>query len=423
MMHRNRPTLRGAGAASALAAGVLVLGINPSPAASSADHAEASARSASSWKHDVTTWASSADRTTASLDTQTVRNVVHTSVAGSRLRIRLSNAFGVAPVTFDHAYVGIQDSGPAVLAGSNRELTFGNSTSITVPAGAQVLSDPLPGTFAAATNLAVSISVKGAAGTVTGHNVAHQHSYVSTGGDHAAEEDGAAFTNPVTSWYWLDAVVVTAAQSVDSVAVLGDSITDGTDSTTDANKRWSDVLARRLLQRPVPQQLGVLNEGIAGNMVTGDRKGVSAEARLDRDVLAQAGVTTVIVLEGINDINLGGPQGSGQTADGLIAGYRQLIARSHAAGVCVIGGTITPFSGYERFTPERERTRQTVNSFIRSSREFDAVVDFDRATRDPAHPERLLPAFDSGDHLHPSDAGHQAMGEAVQLRSLSCGHQ
>jgi lysophospholipase L1-like esterase len=326
-------------------------------------------------------------------------------------------------VTFDHAYAGIQDSGAAVVARSNRQLTFGASPSITVPPGAQVLSDPLPGTVPAETNLAVSVYVQGAGGTVTGHNAAHQSSYVSVTGDHSAEEGAGAFRTTVTSWYWVDAVLVTAPHTVDAVAALGDSITDGTDSTTDANKRWSDVLARRLLLRPVPQQMGVVNEGIAGNMVTGDRKGVSAEARLDRDVLAQAGVTTVLVLEGINDINLGGPQGTGQTAEGLIAGYRQLIARSHADGVCVVGGTVTPDGGYERFTPERERTRQTVNSFIRNGGEFDAVVDFDRVTRDPAHPDHLRPAFDSGDHLHPSDAGHQTMGEAVQLKDLTCGRE
>ncbi|WP_426243095.1 SGNH/GDSL hydrolase family protein [Nocardioides sp. LHG3406-4] len=370
--------------------------------------------------HEVGTWGASADRTIAALDTQTVRDVVHTSIGGSGLRIRLSNAFGSAPVTFGHAYVGVQASGAALVAGSNRQVTFGGSPSVTIPVGAQVLSDPLPGTFPAQTNLAVSLHLQGAGGTVTGHNAAHQTSYVSSTGDHAAEESAAAFTTTMTSWYWLDGVVVTAPHTVDAVAALGDSITDGTDSTTNANNRWTDVLARRLLQRPAAQQMGVLNEGIAGNMVTGERKGVSAQTRFDRDVLSQPGLETVILLEGINDINLGGPDGQGTSADALIAGYGQLIARAHARGKCIAGGTLTPFEGSDRFTEPREAVRQAVNSFIRTSGEFDAVIDFDRAVRDPAHPSRYLPRYDSADHLHPSDAGHQAMGDAVNLSDLVC---
>jgi lysophospholipase L1-like esterase len=370
--------------------------------------------------HEVATWGASADRTTAALDTQTVRDIVHTSIGGSGLRIRLSNAFGSAPVTFSHAYVGVQASGAALVARSNRQVTFGGSPAVTIPVGAEVLSDPLPGIFAAQTNFAVSLSLQGAGGTVTGHNVAHQTSYVSSTGDHAADASAAPFSTTMTSWYWLDGVVVTAPRTVDAVAALGDSITDGTDSTTDMNKRWTDVLARRLLQRPVPRQMGVLDEGIAGNMVTGDRKGVSAQARFDRDVLAQPGVHTVILLEGINDIDLGGPDGQGTSADALIAGDRQLIVRAHADGACIVGGTLTPFEGSDRFTEAREAVRQKVNSFIRHSGEFDAVIDFDRAVRDPGRPSQFLPRYASSDHLHPNDAGHQAMGDAVRLGDLVC---
>lgn len=370
--------------------------------------------------HEVGAWAASADRTTASLDSQTVRDVVHTSIGGTGLRIRLSNAFGTAPVTFSNAYVGVQDSGAALIPGSNQPVTFGGSGMVTVPAGAEVLSDPLPGRFAPQTNLAVSVYVEGRSGTVTGHNSAHQTSYVSSMGNHAAEEGSGAFSTTMTHWYWLDEVVVEAPHTVNAVAALGDSITDGTDSTTSANRRWTDVLARRLLQRPVPRQMGVLNEGIAGNMVTGDRKGVSAQARLDRDVLAQPGVTTVILLEGINDIDLGGPDGQGTSADAVIAGDRQLIRRAHAAGKCIVGATLTPFGGSDRYTPAREAIRQEVNSFIRTSGEFDAVIDFDRATRDPANPTQYLPRYASPDHLHPNDAGHQAMGNAIELGDLVC---
>jgi lysophospholipase L1-like esterase len=410
--HKSGRWLVVVGASVALAAGTTIaVGGGPGSAAPRAS------------VHQVAAWGASADRTTAALDTQTVRDVVHTSIGGSDLRIRLSNAFGSAPVTFGLAYVGVQDSGAALVAGSNRQVTFGGTPSVTIPVGAEVLSDPLLGTFAAQTDLAVSLYLQGGGGTVTGHNAAHQTSYVSSTGNHAAEESAEAFSTTMTSWYWLDGVVVTAPHTVDAVAALGDSITDGTDSTTDANYRWTDVLARRLLQRPTPQQMGVLNEGIAGNMVTGDRKGVSAQARFDRDVLAQPGVKTVILLEGINDINLGGPDGQGTSADALIAGYRQLIARAHAEATCIVGGTLTPFEGSDRFTEAREAVRQRVNSFIRTSGEFDAVIDFDRATRDPAHPSRYLPRYASADHLHPSDAGHQAMGDAVQLRDLVCKRQ
>jgi hypothetical protein len=307
--HVNRRRLFTMGASLTLAVGTILFGGNgPGSAVPGAS------------MHEVATWGASADRTPAALDTQTVRDVVHMSIGGSGLRIRLSNAFGSAPVTFGRAYVGVQDSGAALVVGSNRQVTFGGSASVTIPVGAQVLSDPLQGSFPAQTDLAVSLHLQGAGGTVTGHNSAHQTSYVSSTGDHAAEEGADAFSTTVTSWYWLDGVVVTSRQTVDAVAALGDSITDGTDSTTDANNRWTDVLARRLLRRPEPQQMGVLNEGIAGNMVTGDRKGVSAQARFDRDVLAQPGVRTVILLEGINDINLGGPEGQGTSADALIAG-------------------------------------------------------------------------------------------------------
>jgi lysophospholipase L1-like esterase len=411
--HGNRRWLLTVGASLTLGLGATIaLGSAPGNAAPKA-----------STTNEVGTWGASADRTTAALDTQTVRDVVHTSIGGSSLRIRLSNAFGSAPVTFGHAYVGLQAAGAGLVTGSNREVTFGGRPSVTIPVGAEVLSDPLPGAVAPQTNLAVSVFVQGSGGVVTGHNAAHQTSYVSSAGDHAAEESGDRFTTTMTSWYWLDGVVVTAPHPVGAVAALGDSITDGTDSTADANRRWTDVLARRLLQRPVPQQMGVLDEGIAGNMVTGDRKGVSAQARFDRDVLAQPGVKTVILLEGINDIDLGGPDGQGTSADTLIAGYRQLIVRAHAEGTCIVGGTLTPFEGSDRFTQEREAVRQEVNAFIRNSGEFDAVIDFDRATRDPAHPSQLLPIYASPDHLHPSDAGHQAMGDAVQLSDLVCNRQ
>jgi lysophospholipase L1-like esterase len=368
--------------------------------------------------HEVVTWGASTDRTpaTVTVTDQTVRNIVHTSIGGRGLRISLSNAFGSQPVVFGSAYVGIQDTGAAVVPGSNRQVTFSGNAAVTIPVGGTVLSDPLPGYLPPESTLAVSLYLQGAAGTVTGHNLATQTSYVSSAGDHSAEQDGAAFTTTISRWYWLDSVIVTAPQTVDAVAALGDSITDGLRSTPGANRRWPDVLARRLLQRPAPREMGVLNEGISGNRVLADGAGVSAQARLDRDVLAKPGVKTIIFLEGINDIN----GGQATSPEQLISAYRQLIARAHAEGNCILGATMTPFKGLGAFTDAKEAIRSAVNEFIRTSGEFDGVVDFDLVTRDPADPLRFLPVYDSGDHLHPSDAGYEAMGNAVDLKLLDC---
>lgn len=359
----------------------------------------------------VGTWAASAARLNATVNNQTVRNIVRTNIGGTGLRVSLSNVFGTLPVTFGRVTVGLQESGATVVPGTNRQVTFSGRDSITVPPGADVLSDPLPGEFAAQQNLAISVYVQGTTGTVTGHSLAMQTSYVSTAGDHAAEDAATAFPTSISNWYWLDGVTMTKPAKVTAVAALGDSITDGLGSTANTNSRWPDVLARRLLERPEVQQLGVLNEGISGNRVLTDGAGVSALARFDRDVLAQPGVETVILLEGINDIN------GGATADSIIAGYRQLIARAHAEGTCIVGGTLTPF---ERNSDQAEAARTTVNDFIRNSGEFDGIVDFDLAIRDPAKPDRMLAPYDSGDTLHPSSAGYLAMGNAVDLKLLDC---
>lgn len=347
-----------------------------------------------------------------------MRDIVHTSIGGRSLRISLSNVFGDAPVTFDSVYVGRQRSGARVVWGSNRRATFSGSESITVPPGAEVLSDPVAGRVLPDTSLAVSVHLDGPAGALTGHNLAVQTSYAADG-DHAAEESPAAYGEEVDHyWYWVDALVVDAPASVDTVALLGDSITDGFGSTVGADRRWPDHLADRLARRPEARQLGVMNQGIAGNRVLRDSAGVSALARLDRDVLSQPDVSTVVLLEGINDIG----NGDVTAAEQLIAGYRQVIARSHAAGVCVVGGTLTPFQGTAPpyYSAEKDAIRVAVNRWIRRSGEFDAVVDFDAATRDPSRPQRFLPAYDSGDHLHPGDAGYAAMAAAVDLRDLGC---
>jgi lysophospholipase L1-like esterase len=372
---------------------------------------------AASGTHEVATWGGSADRVTGTLAEQTVRDIVHTSIGGSNLRIDVSNAFGSQPITFGHAFVGVQDTGAAVKAGTNRQVTFdGGSASVTIPPGAEVLSDPLPGTFAPRQNLAVSLYLQGPSGNVTGHNLATSTNYLSTAGDHAADESAASFSTTAAHWYFLDDVSVDEPSDVGTVATLGDSITDGAHSTTDTNRRWPDVLASRLGSLNANKQWGVLNEGISGNKLLTDGAGVSAQARLDRDVLSKPGVKTIILLEGINDI--GG--GNATSPDQVIGAYRQLIGRAHAAGKCIIGATLTPYQGASYYSAAGEVIREAANQFIRQSGEFDGVIDFDKTTRDPDNPNVFLPRYDSGDHLHPNDAGYQAMGDAVKINQLSC---
>jgi lysophospholipase L1-like esterase len=357
------------------------------------------------------TWGASTDRTGGTITNQTVRDIVRTSIGGSDLRVKLSNVFGSQPVTFGDVSVGVVQSGAALVPGSSQEVTFSGNKSVTVPAGAEVLSDPLPGNVPAQSNLAVSIFVQGASGTVTGHNLATQINFVSTDGDHAGEDAATAFTTTISWWYYLDGLFVNEPKNVGTVVALGDSITDGFRSTVGADNRWPDFLARRLLTKPASQQYGVLNEGISGNKILTDGAGVSALNRFDRDVLAQPNAKTIIFLEGINDLS------GGATADQVIAGDRQLIARAHAANRCIIGATLTPF-GTSSANEQAEVI--TVNNFIRSSGEFDSVVDFNKAIADPSDPNRILPAFDSGDGLHPNDAGYQAMANAINLMALRC---
>ncbi|MFF6982946.1 SGNH/GDSL hydrolase family protein [Streptomyces sp. NPDC008343] len=362
----------------------------------------------------VVTWAASADRMADGVAGRSYRLVVHTSVGGTDTRIRLSNAFGDRPITFDNVYAGIQKQGAELRPGSNRPLAFGGERTVTVPAGETVWSDPLPGRLPAAANLVVSLHSPDAGGPATGHWMAMQSSYA-TQGDHTAAEGGAAWTVPTGSWFYLDAVSVRARAGTGAVAALGDSITDGWQSTTDLNRRWPDYLARRL-QRSDTAVKGVANEGISGNKVLADGPGESALNRLERDVLSQPGVRTVFLFQGVNDIKAH----TGVTADDLIEGYREIIDRAHAAGKCVVGATVGPFKGWLEWDPAGEAVRQEVNEFIRTSGEFDAVTDFDRILRSPYDPARMLPALDGGDHIHPNDKGMQAMADAVDLTALDC---
>src|SRR5229473_1843788 len=385
----------------------------------------------------VTTWSTSnvaSDRPVA-FSNQTIREVVHTTIGGSALRIRLSNTFGTRSMRLDAVFIGMQKMGPqrdgaALVPGSNHEVTFGGSRSITIPEGAEVLSDPVPFAVGSEQNLAISLFTAGETGPATVHGSAFQTNYVSGAGNFAAEESASAFavatgSKTTESWYFLSAVEVLAPASVKgAVVALGDSITDGASARPDKNERWTDVLGRRLLDNHI--EIAVLNAGIGGNRVLTSSPcwGQNALARLGRDVLAQAGIKAVILFEGTNDI--GQPDAPAAdtnpcrsrtqvTADEIIAGYKQIIARTHARGLKIFGATILPYQGLGAWTAAGEAKRVAVNQWIRSSGAFDGVIDFESALRDPATPARMAPRYDSGDHLHPGPAGHEAMGNAVDL--------
>ena len=299
-----------------------------------------------------------------------------------------------------------------------------------------LLSDPVALTVPPLSDLAIDLYFPDdsvASGSpLTTHGGAFQTNYLSTDGNHTGSIELPVETT-LPSWFFLSRVEVEAEESVSAVVLLGDSITDGTNSTSDTNNRWPDHLARRLHAAGVP--MGVLNLGIAGNRMLSDGAGVSALARFDRDVLAQSGATHVVVLEGMNDLGLarnelGLPRSdTPPTAADLIAGYRQVIARARAHGLTVYGATLTPFEGTaipivpDYWTAEGEATRQEINEWIRTSGAYDAVIDFDAVVRDPASPTTFLPEYDSGDHLHPGDTGYEAMAEAVDLQMLKAGER
>jgi lysophospholipase L1-like esterase len=353
-------------------------------------------------------------------DRQTVRQIVHTSLGGGSVRVRLSNAYGRKAVQIGAAHIAVRAKGGSVVPGSDRVLTFSGRPGVTIPPDAVVLSDAVPLAAPSAGDLAISLFLPEATPGAGIHYAAQQTSYIGPG-----DLTGAASfpeTTTITSWVFLAGVDVLAPEASSTVVAFGDSITDGARSTVDANRRWPNVLAERLLKK----KIAVVDAGIGGNRILHDasaniRFGVNALARFDRDVLMQPGVRYVIVLEGINDLGHPGssaPASETVSAEDLIAGLKQTIERAHEHGVKVFGATITPFEGTVfngYFTPEKELKRKAINAWIRTSKAFDGVVDFDKALRDPQHPDRILPAYDGGDRLHPGDAGYKAMGEAVDL--------
>ncbi len=349
----------------------------------------------------------------------TLRQVVRTSIGGDRVRIVFSNVYGKTPLRIGAAAVGLRGKDSALAAGSGHALTFGGAKEARISAGAILVSDPAPLKVPALSDLAVDLFLPGdgTIGTLTVHNGARQTNYVSQAGNHAGATDFPV-ASTTTSWFFLSRAEVSAPTAAGVVVTLGDSITDGYNSTNDKNSRWPDHLAARLLGPKSNLRFGVLNVGIDGNKVLRDGLGVSALARLDRDVLVQTGATHVVVLEGINDVGLarGDPRA---TPGELITGHRQLIARAHALGLKIYAGTLLPFEGTtipDYYTPEGEKTRQAVNAWIRTSGEYDGVIDFEAAVRDPKQPSKILAEYDSGDHLHPGDAGYAAMAAAVDLK-------
>jgi lysophospholipase L1-like esterase len=350
---------------------------------------------------------------------QTLRQVVRTSIGGSRLRVVLSNSYGTQPLTIGAAHVALRDRDAAIRTDTGRKLTFSGGASFTIPAGAVAFSDPVDLTLPPTADLAIDLFLPGDTNTpspLTMHSTAVQTNYVSEPGNHAgAAKLPTQTTTP--NWFVVHRVDVLAPASVGGIVAYGDSITDGTRSTADTNNRWPDHLTRRLLGQTPPLRMGVMNAGIAGNRVLSDanfQAGVNAQARFDQHVAAMPGATHVVFMEGINDIGQA-RENPTPSADDVIAGHKQIIERARARGLKIYGATLTPFYGAAYYTEVGEAKRQAVNTWIRSSNAYDAVIDFDRVTRDPSDPKKFLAAYDSCDHLHPSDAGYKAMADAIDL--------
>ena len=372
--------------------------------------------------HWVGTWtAAPAPAESGAFANHTLRMIPRVSIGGSRLRVRISNAYGTRPLAIGAASVGLRSAGPALVPGSNRRLTFGGETSATVAAGAHFVSDPVELAVVPLSDLAVSLHLPEdlpASFGITGR-YARQTNYISPPGDFASAE-----VMPVgrltDDWFFVCGIDVVAPQATGAVVALGDSLTDANISTHDGHHSWPAQLARRLMARPRGRPMAVMNQGLGGNRILHDIRGDSGLRRFDRDVLAQPGVTHTIIMLGTNDLrNRWRKPEEEVSAAQMIAGLKQFAVRGHARGIRVMAATLTPFEN-ETFlpgawNPKREAIRQEVNEWMRKSDAFDAIVDFDRALRDPDHPPRMLPIYDCGDHLHPSDLGYRTMGDAIDL--------
>jgi lysophospholipase L1-like esterase len=381
----------------------------------------------------IATWAASPQAVDPSPDDpllkiadQTVRERVRISIGGSQIRIRLSNEYGSTPLLVGSLTVAVPVNPESIQPGSLRTVTFDGQKSILIPAGAPALSDPVPYPVSPGSEISISVYFPHAVSTPTIHALGLKRAVLSRPGDHTSAEkiDAAVRFN---SSILVSAVLVPAKPSQHLIVTFGDSITDGDMSTVDADHNWPSDLIRRLRGTPKGSVTALVNEGIAGNRLLGDGFGVNGLARFDRDALALQGVSHIVLLEGINDISFPGAKLGGEyladphdarSAEDLILAYRQLISRAHAHGVKLIGATMTPCEGTEipgYYSESKEAVRQAVNKWIRTSGSFDGVIDFDAVLRDPDHPSRIVPRFASEDHLHPNDAGYQAMADAIDL--------
>lgn len=356
----------------------------------------------------------------AKVEKQTVRMVARPTIAGSEVRISLSNSFGHLPVRIDAAQIAVAAANGAIVPGSGRALSFGGRSGVVLPPGARISSDPVAFDVRAQVDLSVSLYLEADSGPTTSHPIGLRGAWLAPGNQVSAEKLGNSTL--FRSYLWLDGIAVRASARATAIIAFGDSITDGFATTPDADMPWPSVLARRLSARFGSAAPSVINMGISGNRVLREGAGSSGLARFDRDVLSRPGAHRVLLLLGINDISFsaipGLPAGEKATADDIITGYRELIARAREHGLSIIGATLTPFEGVNTYTAGGEQMRQQINQWIRGSGQFDAVIDFDAVTRDPAHPARLRAEFDSGDHIHPNDAGNRAMADAIDLKLL-----
>lgn len=399
----------------------------------SAPHAAPQERWIASWAASPQPSGPDTHHPLSNLDGQTVRELVRVSIGGTKLRVRLSNEYGSAPLVIGAVTIALPNGPSAIAPASLHTVTFGGRSSVTIPAGAPLLSDPIDSAAASGSELSVSIFFPERVTTPTLHLLALKTAFISQRGDHTrdARLDPAEKTHSSIA---LTAVLVPAPPSARLVVAFGDSITDGDQSTPDADRNWPSDLARRIAASRPASNIAVANEGIVANRILQDCfipavgcLSGSALARFERDALGLPGVTHIILLEGINDLGFPGAKigdvlladaSHAPSADDLIAAYRQLISRAHAHGVKILGATLTPFEGVDLpgyYSASKETTRQAINTWIRTSGSFDAVIDFDAVLRDPAHPSRLLPRFASPDHLHPNDAGYQALADAIDL--------
>jgi lysophospholipase L1-like esterase len=350
----------------------------------------------------------------------TLREIAHTSISGKRVRVRFTNRYGILPLQISDVHLALSGGNGDVQPSTDHALRFNGQSAVKVPAGAEIYTDPVDMDVPAFADLAVSVYLpRQDLPNYTYHSDARQTNYMAEGN----KSDAVTLENAhkQTSWYFLDGIDVTADKDAAAVVAFGDSITDGAYSTVDANHRWSDYLALKLSQNKTTAQLGMLDEGIDGNRVLNDGWAQNALARFDRDVIAQSGVKYLIVLEGINDIGrLSHPRAIADdiSVQDLETGLKQLVDRAHTHHIKVIGATLTPYKGAGYYSEKGETVREALNQWIRTSRVFDGVVDFDKVTSDPDNPQQFLPKYDHGDHLHPSDAGYEAMGNALSLQLL-----